>query len=166
MPETVTKQFGQISKMDYVIEPEEYCSHFKSLSAWLHPNREEISSTAYIVVCWTKQSKRVGRQQIPFLKRRTDLEQRFRKHADQWYEDTAVSSSFTDMVMHQSYQGIIGMGPKAVPMLLKELRTRPAHWFWALRSITGENPVADEDAGRLLRMRDAWLDWGKRRGLI
>lgn len=58
------------------------------------------------------------------------------------------------------------MGQAAVPLILEELWARPDHWGPALTAITGENPVPPEDAGRLGAMAQAWLQWGKDRGLI
>ncbi|MBD0319427.1 MAG: hypothetical protein ICV87_03775 [Gemmatimonadetes bacterium] len=57
------------------------------------------------------------------------------------------------------------MGSPVVPLLLHDMAETGAHWFWALRAITGENPVRAEDAGNVKRMIDAWLGWGRARGL-
>jgi hypothetical protein len=38
------------------------------------------------------------------------------------------------------------------------------YWFWALQSITGENPVKPEQRGRLTQMAEAWIQWGKEYG--
>ena len=84
--------------------------------------------------------------------------------ADEWRRETAPLSSVTDVVLHPAYQRIIGMGRRALPFILAELARQPDHWFWALRAITGENPVTDDDAGNLLQMRDAWLRLGRQRG--
>jgi hypothetical protein len=59
--------------------------------------------------------------------------------------------------MHPAYQQIIGLGPAGVPLLLRELEREPDHWFWALRAITGEDPVPEEARGRLREMAAAWL---------
>lgn len=96
----------------------------------------------------------------------TGTERIFSELAKEWREATRLSSSLTDMFLHPAYQRIIGMGPKAVPMILRDLQFTPAHWFWALSAITGEDPVNPEDAGRLKKMTEAWLDWGRERGYI
>jgi hypothetical protein len=57
------------------------------------------------------------------------------------------------------------MGTAVVPHLLRELERRPDHWFWALTAITGADPVKPEDRGKLRKMTDAWLRWGKEQGL-
>jgi hypothetical protein len=42
---------------------------------------------------------------------------------------------------HPAYQRIIEMGQPVMPLIFRELEREPDHWFWALQSITGENPV-------------------------
>ena len=68
------------------------------------------------------------------------------------------------MAMEPSYQEIIGLGPVVLPLILRELAREPDQWFWALRSISGEDPAADaetvQDASQL------WLRWGRERGLL
>lgn len=63
--------------------------------------------------------------------------------------------------MHPAYQKIIGMGELALPLIMRELRTRPNHWFWALKAITGEDPVPPQYRGQVRKMAAAWLDWWK-----
>jgi len=86
--------------------------------------------------------------------------------ADQWTKETAALSSVTEMATHPAYQQIIGMGPRAVRFLLRRLRDGGGHWFWALKSITRQDPVPAEARGNVRAMAKAWLDWGKRRDLI
>lgn len=107
-----------------------------------------------------------SRQHVWLSRVATDAEQLFDDLAEEWREGTRLSSSFTDLLLHHAYQRIIGMGPVAIPLILRELERDPAHWFWALNAITGEDPVAPEDAGRLQRMTGAWLDWGRAHGHI
>lgn len=68
------------------------------------------------------------------------------------------------MAMHPSYQRVIGYGHGALPFLLGELSIEPDHWYWALQAITGENPIPVEDQGRLPKMAEAWVSWGKQHG--
>jgi hypothetical protein len=68
------------------------------------------------------------------------------------------------MALHSAYQQIIGLGAECVPLLLAELERTPDHWFWALRSITGENPVRPEHRGKLALMAKDWIDWGRGQG--
>jgi|SRR5579863_4365593 len=90
----------------------------------------------------------------------------FRALADQWRKDTRFLSATDDMVLHPAYQNIIGMGPDVIPLLLRELQTRPGQWFWALRSIAREDPVQEADVGNIRRMTEAWLNWGREKGYL
>lgn len=92
------------------------------------------------------------------------LAQKFQTLAAQWRQETRHLSLMSDIVLNTAYQQIVGMGMPAIPLLLKELQERPDHWFWALRSITGENPILPDDRGRVTKMAKAWLQWGKDHG--
>jgi hypothetical protein len=96
----------------------------------------------------------------------TTVEERFRSLARNWQEETAHLSSFTKRILNPHYQQIIGMGRPVVPLLLRDLARQPKDWFWALYSVTGENPVAAQDEGDIVAMSKAWLNWGKQRGMI
>ena len=98
--------------------------------------------------------------------KKKELEMEFQELAARWQEETWHSSSIIDMAMNQNYQRIIGKGMAVVPLILRELEREPDHWFWALTSITGENPIKEEDAGDLEKMTAAWLELGKERGWI
>ena len=90
--------------------------------------------------------------------------QLFESLVNQWRTDTRFMSSTTEIVTHPAYQRIIGMGPVVIPYLLRELEQRPAQWFWALRAITGADPVLPEDRGNVRAMAAAWLRWGRENG--
>jgi hypothetical protein len=92
-------------------------------------------------------------------------ESRFRALVKQWKEAALLLSSITEMATHPAYQQIIGMGPTALPWIFAELRRDPDQWFWALKAITGEDPVPPEDRGNLPRMTQAWLSWAKDHGV-
>jgi hypothetical protein len=94
------------------------------------------------------------------------VESEFPRLAETWRRETAHLSSITQKSIHAAYQRIIGLGPRAVPLILSELEQRPDHWFWALRAITGEDPVVPDDRGDVRRMTAAWLSLGRRRGWI
>jgi len=91
-------------------------------------------------------------------------ERRFATLVQEWKEATAFTSSTTAMAMHPAYQQIIGMGDAALPLIFEELRREPDHWFWALKAITGEDPVSPADRGQIEPMTIAWLNWAKQRG--
>ena len=94
------------------------------------------------------------------------LETRFRALADQWRLETGPLSSSTAIAAHPAYQEIIRMGPAAIPLVLRELQERGGHWFSALRALSGENPVPREFAGRIPKITELWLEWGRGKGYI
>lgn len=84
----------------------------------------------------------------------------------QWENETVMLSSATEIAMHPAYQQIIGMGDTAIPLILNEMKQKPGHWFWALKSIAGEDPVLPEQRGHVEEMTTAWLQWGKDEGYL
>ena len=87
----------------------------------------------------------------------------FQRLVHEWKTQRGASSSISKIVLCQAYQAIIGMGARAVPLILRKLRgegDNPDQWFWALQAITQEQPVAEKDWGNYRNMARAWLEWG------
>ena len=97
---------------------------------------------------------------LPISTQQANPETRFLTLKTQWEADTATMSSAAEIAMHPAYQQIIGMGETAVRLILVEMKKKPGHWFWALKSITGEDPILLEQRGRMKEMTQAWLRWG------
>jgi hypothetical protein len=97
---------------------------------------------------------------------KTSPRERFQRLAAEWKAKSRHMSNTAQMAMLPSYQKIIGMGMDAVPLILEELQREPNQWFWALEAITEENPVPPEAAGKVRQMADAWVEWGRGRGLV
>ncbi|MBD2546465.1 hypothetical protein H6G72_21995 [Planktothricoides sp. FACHB-1370] len=98
--------------------------------------------------------------------KKTDLETTFYQLVEQWKTETRGISSTEQLSMHSAYQQIIGMGSEVIPMLLRELEKNSGRWFWALKSITREDPVLPEQRGKTKEMIEAWLNWGRKKGYI
>lgn len=96
----------------------------------------------------------------------TELEHTFHNLVEKWRNETALLSITEKKAMHSAYQRIIGMGPAVIPLILRELKERGGHWFWALKAITGEDPVKPEDIGNIRKMAEAWIKWGKEQGYL
>ena len=92
------------------------------------------------------------------------IEPTFERLAAAWHNAVAHHSSSRIRHNHPAYQEIIGMGPTVVPLLLRDLDVNRRHWFAALASITGADPVSEEDAGDISKMTEAWLQWGRENG--
>jgi hypothetical protein len=125
--------------------------------AWrlIQSQRREVPTKA-VVKLYSRREVRID----------TEIEATFAGLARQWREETLFSSSVTDIVSNEAYLQIIGLGSRALPLILRELSKELDHWFVALMSITREDPVPPEDAGNMERMRQAWLELGEQRGWI
>jgi hypothetical protein len=96
----------------------------------------------------------------------TTVEAEFEQLVDTWKSETGMLSRLDQICMHPAYQQIIGMGPRAIPFILRDLRATQSHWFWALSAITGENPVFDSENADMDQLAEAWLEWGRSKGYI
>ena len=98
------------------------------------------------------------------------LEERFRQQADKWRRETEHLSSPTQMMMHPSYQAILGMAQEnkdlVIRLLLRDLEENRGPWFWALSYLTQDNPIKQKDAGKIDKMIKAWVIWAKERNLL
>jgi len=91
----------------------------------------------------------------------------FSRLVAEWRKERGATSSTSDIVLCYAYQAIIGMGQKAVPIILAQLESEgdnPDQWFWALQALTRANPVVEEDEGNYRKMARAWLNWAARNG--
>jgi len=98
------------------------------------------------------------------IQSKLELEAEFNRLAEKWRTETRMLSLVTHKSMHPTYQRIIGMGKPVIPLILQDIEQKPDHWFWALRAITGENPVKPEQVGRMKLMAQAWIQWAKEHG--
>jgi hypothetical protein len=102
--------------------------------------------------------------QSPLAAPNAQLEALFQALVRRWKEERGPSSSTTELAMCPSYQRIIGLGPAVVPLLLRELEQAPDHWFWALKAITGADPVPPGNHPKIKEMVRLWLEWGRQNG--
>ena len=97
-------------------------------------------------------------------KQQQETEAAFQTLVKEWKSRKSHSSSIEEMAMEMPYQQIVGLGPPAIPLLLRELEKEPDHWFWALHAITRDDPVPPASRGKISEMANAWIAWGKQRG--
>ncbi|MSR78003.1 MAG: hypothetical protein EXS63_07260 [Candidatus Omnitrophica bacterium] len=102
----------------------------------------------------------------PASRQKGNINQEFYRLAAQWKEATQYLSSISQISMHPAYQHIIGMGPSVVPIILNELKQKPANWFWALKAITRTDPVPAQFRGNIEKMIEFWLKWGRDQGYV
>lgn len=101
----------------------------------------------------------------PISRSDANIIEKFNNLKRSWQDETKHVGFAAEIALHPAYQEIIGMGKPAIPMILNELRKEPHHWFWALSSITGDNPIKSEQRGIMREMTNAWLEWGREKGV-
>jgi hypothetical protein len=106
--------------------------------------------------------KNTSKKKNTVLKTRDQFEQLFQT----WKSETALLSSATAIINHAAYQKIIQMGEKVLPFMFIKLQNDPQHLFYALYTITGENPVPLAHAGNFKKMTADWLNWAAQKGYI
>lgn len=94
------------------------------------------------------------------------IEDKVKIKITRWKKDTQLSSSISEIILNQSYLEIIGMGKKVLPYIFQDLEHNDAHWFSALRDITGCSPVKQSHRGNIKLMKEDWLKWGEENGYI
>ena len=154
----------------------EYCAALDFVKGWCPAPREDdwtSHSTRTTVEGWIPTRREVAKTTLIealVLEAERPLEKRFREQPDKWARETEHLSSPTQMMMHPSYQAVLGMAfehkEDVIRLLLRDLRDNRREWFWALSYLTQDNPISSRDAGKMDKMIDAWVKWGKGRGLL
>src|SRR4051812_46914449 len=86
-----------------------------------------------------------------------ELRAHFQSLVLRWKHERGPHSSSARLTNHSAYQEIIALGSAVVTLLLQELERAPDHWFRALHSLTGADPVPDASRGKIRDMAEAWL---------
>ena len=145
------------------------------LGEWFRPRRTQFAKTVTAMWqmprrhAWASEALQlITDEDVCALDERLEIE--FLGHAAKWERDTRYVSSMTDVVTHPSYRQIIAMGREKprlmLSLLLRDMKENERPWFTALAEIAGTNPVGSANAGRVDRMTKAWLEWGKKEGLL
>jgi len=108
---------------------------------------------------WAQEDASVSRSQYR-------LWSQFQRFASLWRNEVGFSSSTSEIVGNPWYLRIIGLGPGAIPLLLREMEQNPDHWSPALEALTQASPVRATSQGRLLSVAGDWVDWGKSKNLL
>ena len=89
---------------------------------------------------------------------------KFHRHAAAW--EGAMFLFLSEMFKDEDYLAIIDMGPAVVPLILRRLEAKPHWWMPALMRLTGEDPTEGQYRGELMKMREVWLEWARKRNLL
>ena len=139
------------------IERYSYSSHAAKQIAGVFGWTEEANGTYFVVY---PQECDVVRPQLGQYNIVQMDEYMFVQLVEEWREERGVTSSASEMILCPSYLAIIGMGKKALPLILSQMEREgddPDHWFVALKAITGEDPVSEDAYGDTVRMAQAWF---------
>jgi hypothetical protein len=77
----------------------------------------------------------------------------------QWRSETLHCSLARDMVAHPAFERITAMGHRAIPWIIRELRSYPDLLVLALPVIASEDPVPPSAKGKISEIVNAWLVW-------
>lgn len=97
----------------------------------------------------------------------SELEKKFNEFSKKWKDETGLFSTTYQKIVNDLYFDIVALGNAIVPFILKDLQNNgPAHWHTALKALTQENPIKDEDSVTNKQIKEAWIQWGKSKNLI
>ena len=98
---------------------------------------------------------------------RLAVDYRFDVLAASWEQETAGMSFVEQRRRHPAYAQLRDMGQAIVPMILRRIESNPSDWFDLLFELTDQDQHIDPaDAGDVIKMTDAWVEWGKQNGLL
>jgi hypothetical protein len=115
-------------------------------------------------------SKRLRLVVSPLESTEKATEEKFRRLAGKWHDETDMYSSTLKVIAHPAYLTIVAMGQSAIPLVLREMKQGPGHWFPAINALTedlraeGENPASG--CATSSEARAAWVKWGESKGYL
>lgn len=84
---------------------------------------------------------------------------------NKWKSETCYFSSSISIFNNSAYREIINLGSKSIPWIIRELKKTDDHWFFALKEITGVNPVNPINYGIIPKMKEDWVNWAKQNNM-
>ena len=94
------------------------------------------------------------------------LEATFVNLVKQWHLEPDLSSILAIKIENPAYGEIIEMGESVLPLIFREMETNGGHWTYALKAITGVDPLAEGILHNAQERRNAWLRWGRENGFL
>jgi hypothetical protein len=90
-----------------------------------------------------------------------ELRVKFDSYTITWLNETMFTSSSSEIFSNNAYRSIIGLGTEVIPLIIEDLKINDYHWFYALESLTGVNPIQKEHRGVIQLMKEDWLNWAE-----
>lgn len=110
------------------------------------------------------------KEEVQRLDRSDEVQTKFNSLKQQWLDDVAFMSSLYHITTNINYLAIIALGEKVIPSILEDLTHEEHPWFTALEALALssliKSPVTREDAGNFKIMREKWLKWGMKNGIL
>ena len=136
------------------------CASLSETTHWRHISHLDVFGSLTFDVGDYSPSWCMGITDIQF----SSLKTRFSALKEKWKSETSFHSSLGEICTNDAYISIIGMGPSAIPFILKDLEESPRHWFYALEKIAGYDVA--EGITKYSKAREAWLSWGREKNHI
>lgn len=138
-----------------------FCPITSHTNKWhFEPKSKIARSLAFGQETWKREEKDVITTSSGQEYRNLQIRSEFDNLVQMWKKATSHYSFLGQIITHPAYLRIIGMGEKALPLILDELRQRPnGNWFSALEAITGKD--IGQEANSIDEAIQLWLEWGE-----
>ena len=138
-----------------------FCHTTPHINKWHFKPKSKIArSLAFGGETWKREEKDVITTALGQEYRDLQVKSEFDNLVQMWKKATSHYSFLGQIITHPAYLRIIGMGAKALPLILEELRQRPnGNWFSALEAITGKD--VGQEANNIDEAIQLWLEWGE-----
>lgn len=91
-----------------------------------------------------------------------EISKKFEDLKREWLADTSMLSSPRLKYDNENYKEIIKLDSFVLPSIIEDLRENNNDWLFALRTITGIDPVPKEHQGDFELMKEDWLSWAEK----
>lgn len=138
-----------------------FCHTTHHISKWHFKPKSKIArSLAFGEETWKRKERDVITTTTGQECRDLQIKTEFDNLVQMWKKATSHYSFLGQIITHTAYLRIIGMGEKALPLILEELRQKPnGNWFSALEAITGKD--VGQEASSIDEAIQLWLEWGE-----
>ena len=123
-----------------------------------------LSESGKNISCSFSNAKKLYEGNSLFVKQKKRNEEysEFLELKEKWKQETIFESSSDKIFSNSNYVKIIDFGAEALPWIIKDLKRNGGFWFFALKKITGFNPIKTENIGRYEGMKSDWLEWSEK----
>lgn len=123
-----------------------------------------LSDSGKSIYCSFSNAMKLYEGNSLFVKQRKQNEEygEFLELKEKWKKETIFESSADKIFSNSNYVRIIDFGSDALPWIIKDLKRNGGFWFFALKKITGINPIKNENVGKYEGMKKDWIEWSEK----